>query len=250
MNLRKKIYFILLLLVTTSAQARVFDINKEVFAAYFGFTDGLSVVGSSAFKNEAGASVTYSSQVNYNYSGEFGFLVSNPYMSARFGFEVIKPQVLEGLSASNASATLYNMSSEIFGYLPKFGLEFGLRRDNTSRSFFSANGGYGSLTLKNVYSLTAAGTAAYPGMATTLDAKGGAVMFGGSLGHEMLLSDTTTMLFEIGYRYFKVSNLKYSSGGSFFGATYAAGDDVQNTGKAREIDLSGSYIGITFRFYM
>jgi hypothetical protein len=243
-------FFILFLCFASISEARVFNINKETFAAYFGFTGGPSFVGKSGFENEAAANVTYSSDVKYNYTGEFGCLVSNPYVSARFGLEILKPVILENLVAKNGAADLYSQTSEILGYLPKLSLEFNLRRDHVSRSFLTATSGYGYLTLKNIYTLAAAGTTAYPGMDTTMEAKGSAVMWGAGIGQEFLLSDTTTFLFEIGYRVFKVENMKYTRDGNYFGTAHASGADLQNNGSSRIIDLSGSFVGISFRFFM
>lgn len=241
---------VLFLFFGSIAQARVFDINRESSAAYFGVNGGPSFLVKSAFENEAGTNVTYSAGVGYNYAGEFGFLASSPYLSARFGFEIIKPTALENVVASGASGDLYSEASEVVGYSPKFGIEFNLRKTNDSRSFILTSMGYATVTLRNTYTLTSAGSAAYPGMSTILDARGGGALWAASLGQEMHLSDTTTFLFELGYRYLSIENLKYTNSGSYFGSSYASGDEVQNNGSARKLNLSGSFVGVTFRFYL
>src|SRR5438445_10814477 len=104
----KRLVPLALVLLSASAEARVFDLNHESGAAYFGFTGGPSSVGQSAFENEAGTSVTISNEVKYSYSGEFGFIYSKPAASVRFGFEIIKPQSLENLVGKNSTTDLYS----------------------------------------------------------------------------------------------------------------------------------------------
>lgn len=137
-----------LIVGTLPAQAKVFDLNTESFAAYFGFTGGPSSIGKSAYENEAGAGVTFTNSVAYNYSGEFGFLYSRPSVSMRFGFEFLRPQLIENLVGRSSSSDLYSETSDILGYVPKFSMEFNLRKDQVSRSFVSASAGYATVTLK------------------------------------------------------------------------------------------------------
>lgn len=240
----------LLLFLGASAEARVFDMSKETTAAYFGFTGGPSALGSAAFENEAGTSVTFSDEVKYNYTGEFGFLYSRGPMAFRFGLEILKPQSLSGLSAKNGSTELYTENSDLLGYMPKIGLEFNLQKTNIYRSFIAGSVGYAALTLKNVYTLTSAGSTAYPGMDTTMEAKGTGIMYGLSAGAEVLMTDTTTVVLEGGYRRLSIDNMKYSRSGSYFGSTVSDGDTMQDNGSARKFDLSGFYLGLAFRFYL
>lgn len=241
-----------LLLTATSAQARVFNINKETFAAYFGVGAGGSQVGTGALDNEASSSVTYSGTVNYNYTGEFGFIYSRPAASLRFGFEVLKPTNLEGSSAENAGTELYSANSEILGYAPKIALELNLHGNNTSRSFVSVGVGTASITLKNDYTLTAAGQAAYPGVADHgIEAKGSATMINASLGYEGLLTDTTTIVVEFGYRQLNIDNLEYTKSVTTFKGPVSSGDKVTDiSGGSRDLNLSGGYITLGFRFYL
>lgn len=246
----KRLLLLAILFSVASAHARVFDLNRENFATYFGVTGGPSAVAQAAFENEAGSSVTISNKVEYNYSGEFGFIYSQPIISARFGFEILKPQALQNLVGRNGSTDLYSASSDILGYIPKLIFDINLRRNNDSRSFISGTVGYATVTLKNSYTLTAAGQAAYPGMDDKMEAKGTGVLYAASLGHETFLTDTTTMLFEAGYRWLNITNFKYTRSGNYFGSAHTDGDAVLNNGSQRTMGLSGLYIGLSFRFYM
>lgn len=235
-----------------AAEARVFNINKETFAAYFDIGAGGSQLNTSALDGEAGAGITYSGKVSYNYSGEFGFIYSHPYVSLRFGLEILKPLALEGATASNGSDDLYTANSEVFGYAPKIGIEFNLHGNNTSRSFVAVGVGSASVTMKNSYTLTAAGQTAFPGVANhDIETKGSGTLLNASLGYEGLLTDTTTIVVEFGYRQMKVDNLEYTGSATTFQGAVSSGDKVTtSSGAARELDFSGAFIVLGFRFYL
>jgi hypothetical protein len=66
-----------------------------------------------------------------------------------------------------------------------------------------------------------------------------------------LLSDTTTYAFEFGYRYLKIDNMKYSGDANVFGTAHTSGEAMKTlAGADRNIDLSGIYISMSFRFYL
>ncbi|MEN0060222.1 MAG: hypothetical protein AAGB31_15395 [Bdellovibrio sp.] len=238
-------------LSSSVAQARVFNINKETFAAYFLMTAGGSQIGTAAVDGEAGTGLTYSNGVNYNYTGEFGFLYSRPAASLRFGFEILKPVNLES-TAKNSSSSLYSAEGEILGYVPKVALELNLHGSNTYRSFFAATVGAAQVTLKNNYTLTTAGQAAYPSVSNhEVEGKGSSTLLSASLGYEGIMSDTTTILVEFGYRQLKFDSLKYTKDVTTFSGAKASGDTmVKSTGENRELDFSGGFISIGFRFYL
>ncbi|KHD89231.1 MAG: hypothetical protein OM95_05315 [Bdellovibrio sp. ArHS] len=246
-----KFLFLSFFLLSSTAQARVFNIQKETFAAYFLASGGASAIGTKALDGEAGATLSYGGNVNYNYSGEFGFLYSVRYLNFRFGFEILKPSALDS-TANNGTDDLYSADSQILGYVPKVGLEVNLQSTNTYRSFVSASAGLANVTLKNAYTLTTAGQTAFPGVADhTAESKGTATSLQASLGYEGVLSDTTTILVEFGYRQLKIDNLKYTKDVTTFSGAKSSGDAVlTSTGEQRELDFSGGFISLGFRFYM
>lgn len=241
----------LLLVVGVSAEARVFNVNNEAFAAYFLMTGGGSVLGTTAVDGESGTNVTFSGGTNYNYTGEFGFLYSTPYLGFRFGFEVIKPFALDS-TANDGTSDLYSVTSALVGYAPKLTVDVNIHRANTSRSFLTATIGNASLTMKNEYTLTAAGQSAFPGVANhTTESKGDGILYAASLGYEGLLADTTTILVEFGYRQVKINNLNYTKDVTTFTGAQTSGSPVLNSsGTQRQLDLSGGFISLGFRFYM
>ena len=225
--------------------------NKETFAGYFSLSGGSSMLGQQAYEGEA-SGVTYSSKVGYNYGGEFGVVYVRSATSLRFGMEIIKPKALDNVKGSNASSTaLYNLKSDVTGIVPKLTVDFNLRTTPQARSFVTASAGYANVTVKNTYDLTAAGTAAYPGMDTTMEAKGTGTQLAASLGQEGVLSDNTTYIFEIGYKQLSIGDLKYSKDANLFGTSHSSGDAVKKAdGTGRDLNLGGMVISLGFRFYM
>lgn len=241
----------LLILFSSSAQARVFNINKETSAAYFLVSAGGSQVGTAAVDGESGTNVSFSGGSNYNYSGEFGFLYSRPLASLRFGFEIFKPMALES-TANNGTSDLYSVKGDILGYIPKLSLEVNVHGTPTYRSFVAVTVGSANITMKNNYVLTAAGQAAFPGVADhEAESKGSGTLLSASLGYEGILSDTTTVVVEFGYRQLKIDNLKYSKDVTTFSGSKTSGDALlDSSGNQRELDFSGGFIALGFRFFM
>jgi hypothetical protein len=240
-----------LLLFPLMGEARVFDFNRETFAAYFMGTAGTSAMGTSAVKGESGSTIAFSDESKTIYSGEFGFLYSLPQVSFRFGFEYLSPASIKDASANNGTSDLYTVNSVTQAYIPKLTVEINVRGAGDARSFVGITAGSANFTLKNDYTLTAAGSALWPGMDTSAEGKGTGTLMALSLGHEGLLSDTTTYAFEFGYRYLKIDNMEYSSNANVFGTSHSSGDAMKTqAGSARDIDLSGIYLGLSFRFYL
>lgn len=234
-----------------SGHARVFDLSRETFAAYFMGSAGISALGSGAVSGESGSTVTFSEESKNLYSGEFGFMYSRPQVSFRFGLEFLSPSAMKESVANNGTSDLYAVDSMIQAYVPKLTVEINVRGAAQQRSYVGFAVGSANLTLKNDYTMKAAGSALWPGMDTAAEGKGSGTLMAMSLGHEGLLSDTTTYALEFGYRYLKIDNMKYSSAANLFGTSHASGDAMKTqAGANREIDLSGIYIGLSFRFYL
>lgn len=246
----QSLLFMFFLLTTLPVQARVFDINRDSVAPYFMASGGGSQVATASLDGEGSNGVTFSGAVNYLYTGEFGLLYSRSAASVRFGFEILKPNLLEAI-AKSGTTELYNATSELLGYVPKITLELNLHKTQNYRSFVSLGAGLASLTMKNSYVLTADGQAAYPGVADhTAESKADTTLASAALGYEGLLSDTTTILVEFGYRQLKFDNFKYTKEVTTFSGAKTAGDQLlTNTGVNRILDFSGGYLSLGFRFY-
>lgn len=248
--MKKTALLLLALCLGPAAEARVFDISKESFAAYFLMSGGTSALGTTAVKDEGALGLKYSGEMNYNYSGEFGFLYSRQRLGLRFGIEIFKPTALESNVTSNSNP-VYTAESSLMGYAPKLALEFNLHGNPVSRSYVSLAGGLANITMKNDY-VFASGQSTFPGMADhSIEAKGSSTLLAASLGYENILTDTTTISVEFGYRQMKVNNLQYTKDVSTFGGAKSSGDKVTNAdGSARSLDFSGGFISLGFRFYL
>lgn len=238
------------LLIATSAQARVFNLGGESFAGYFSVGGGSSI-GTSAVDNESGPGISFSKKSEYAYSGEFGVLYTASRLGFRVGIEILKPQLAEG-NASDGSGDLYSYSSEVMAYAPKLGLEINLDQTSQSRSFISIAGSFVDVTMKNDYVLTAAGQTAYTGVYShATESKGSATSLSASLGYEGVFTDTTTLVFEMGYRQLNVNNFKYSKSVTTFSGAKNSGDAVVDSdGKARALNMGGFFLALGFRFYL
>lgn len=247
----------LLLIFSSFAEARVFNINKERFAGYFSVTGGGSYIGDNGIAGAAGTGLTYSEETKYNFTGEFGFAYSLPKLTVRFGFELFKPSVLTS-AGSDGATKLYTVESNVQGFIPKFGIDLNLHGNVQSRSFINITGGLGDVKLINDYALTADGQTVYTGVSDhSTEAKGSGTLLSASLGYEGILADTSTVVVEFGYRQLNIDNLKYSSGATTFSPTGAGSSTVtsgekvlKSDGSSRELNLSGPFLSIGFRFYM
>ena len=212
-------------------------------------TDGPSALKQAAFLDEASSSITYDKSQTYNYSGEFGFLYSTPAVSFRFGFEVLKPPALTSVTATNGGATAYTLNSTYTGFAPKLGVEINLKKSSTWRLFLMGFYGSASVSYKNDYTIVNYA----PITDHSEEFKGSAALYGGTLGFEGLLTDTTTYLIEAGFRRLDVTNLNYSKDVTtgIDNKAHAAGDPALDVnGNQRTLDFSGAYLSIGFRFYM
>lgn len=243
--------FVFSSLFVFSASARTLDINNESLAAYIVATGGGSALATSALDGEAGSAVRYEPGVNYNYTGEFGFIYSRPRFSLRFGFEIIRPWVLDS-SATESGVELYKVKSDILGYAPKVAAELNLQSSARSRSFISVGVGAVSVRMKNTYEMTTDGQSSFPGVTDhVVEAKGATSLMSAALGYEGAIFDTNTMVIEFGYRQLTINNLSYSKDVTTFSGAEQTGDSVlTSTGAPREMNMSGGFIALGFRFYL
>lgn len=246
----RRLYFVFLFLTTVPAQARVFDINRDSVAPYFMGTGAGVQVATSSLDGEGVDGVTFTGTVNYLYTGEIGVLYSRSAASLRFGFEILKPNVLESTAQSGATE-LYTVNSVLIGYVPKVIFELNLQKTQKFRSFLALGAGLASMNMKNSYTLTADGQAIYPGVADHIaDSKADTTLISAALGYEGLLSDTTTILVEFGYRQLKFDNFKYTKEVTTLSGAKVSGDKLlTNSGLDRVLNFSGGFASLGFRFY-
>lgn len=245
---------LLILFVTSICDARVFSLEKETIAPYIKATYGTSSIAKTHFEDTAGTGVSISESVSANLGGEFGVIFSAPKIVFKLGVEVIKPADLKEVSGNDISGTsMYTMTSGIQGIIPKAGLDIAFRTTSNSRTFVALGGGAGTVTYKNSYTLTAAGQTAFPGIVDySEEGSGTATLMEGSFNYEVLMNDTTTVTFELGYRSFSITSYKYKEAVTTIdGTTHAKNDSVLNfDGSAKASNLSGPFVGLAFRIYL
>ena len=236
-----------------SSQARVFNVKDERFAAYLRGSYAPTVFENTLNSGSHGANSTLDSKSAYNLSAEFGFIYSLENMGFRFGLEVIRPPDKKNETGTNAGGTpLYSLTSEISAVVPKLGMDFNLKRWNITKLYMGIALGYASLAARNSYTMTAAGTAQYPGVTDfDEDLRSGAPLYEGLLGYEALFNDTTTVAVEAVYRSLIFKDAKHNKAGTNFHGAFAKGDGALNDdGSARTLNLSQFYIGINGRFWI
>lgn len=258
-----KNFFQLILVLTVSgfaipSHARVFDLGRESVAAYFRGTGGLSHVGNEAFIHSSGNQSVMDAEVDYNFSGEIGLVVAlMEQLRAKMGLELLQTKSLETTATDINGMELFTLTSDVFVMNPTFTLEYAHYSSSGLRFFTYAGIGWANVTLENKYDMTALGSGIYGGV-TDYTEKSGTERFSYHLGIglETHFSDTSTFVFDVGYRLLSVDGLKYKSSESTInGATPPVpvnkGDPVRNMdGTARTFDLGGFYIGLGFRFYL
>lgn len=221
--------------------------DKEAFASYFLLTGGLSAIKDQAFALESTAT-TYDSEVKTNIGGEIGFSYITGRAAWRFGFEIIKPGTLSGVSAQASGSEIYQLKSDLSCYIPKLGIELIVRQTPGMRLAILGYAGTASLSLKNDYTQLSVS----PNGDFSLEAKSSANLMGGGFLGEFYMMDTTTFILEAAYRDLKFKDIKYSKdvAAGFNGAITAGDSMVDNTGAKRSIDFSGAYVSIGFRFWL
>lgn len=244
---------IILLLSVERLWARVFRMNNETFATYFGGSYGPSSLKQTHFAETSGTGATIDKSVDTNYSGEFGVLFRGTKVGLRLGVEAINPSTVSKAIGSDAGGVkLYDFQSNISALVPKISLEFNLKSTDTWRTFIVLGGGTATATYKNTYALTAEGQTAFPGVADfSEEGTATALLYEGALGFETLMSDTTTIVIGLGYRQLNVAGYKYKAAVVSFDGSHATGDPVLNAdGTNKASNYTGAHASILFRFYL
>jgi hypothetical protein len=243
----------LILSFGAKAEARVFRLQSETVAAYFGGTYGSSEILQSHFSGMSGNGVTIDGSAKINTAGEFGFLFTSRSVGLRLGVEVIRPITITDAMGSDAGGVkLYDFESTISATIPKVAIELNVRTTDRWRLYATFAAGTASVTYKNSYTLTTDGQTAFPGLANFSDeATGTGQLFEGGMGFETLMNDTTTVAFTVANRNLSVSNFKHKYAVTNFTGTQASGDSVFNSDSSvPQTDFGGITAGLLFRFYL
>jgi hypothetical protein len=248
-----RIILFVLLVLPLSLQARVFNINDETIATTVKGAWSPSSVLQNHFADTSGADITIDDAVNFNLGGEIGLVFTAPRAAFRLSIESIHPNPIVAKSGTNSAAQkMFAFDSDISVLLPKADIDFTIKSGDTWRIFFSLGGGVGTLSYKNSYALTAAGQTAFAGLVDfSEEGTSTATMMEGAINFEHLFTDTTTIVFELGYRQLKFDSMIFSKNVTSFTGAHRKGDVVLNADStAKQVDFTGFAGGICFRFYL
>lgn len=251
-QLRSLALVLVILSVSSQSSAMIFDMNLEKFAAYFRANYAPTTSNKATYEKSSPFSEVYTGDLTVIYGAEFGFVYSTRFLNIRFGLDVIRPPTLK-VEAANVSGTkLYDLTSDISAITPKIGIEYNVRQWKNSRIFLNANYGQSTLGLNNAYAFTASGAAApIGGVDHTEEGRASATLIEESLGYEVLMFDTTTVVFDLGYRSLKFASITHNRDATTLQGAKVKGDAMLNTdGTNRQVDLTGYYAGIQFRFWV
>lgn len=241
------------LIFITSAQARVFSLADQAVASYFkGFTSPSGVL-QTPFAGTMGSGSSVVEKYGSSIAGEVGVVFTSTQAAFSLGVELIHPKALSHVDGvDSASQVLYNLDADVSALIPKAGLDFIIKKGDHSRFYLNMSGGVGTLTYSNHYAFTAAGQTAFANLADfTEEGAASATLMEASLGYEQFLSDSTTMVFEGGYRQLNFSAITYKTAITDFSGAHAKGDNVLNLdGTPKTINFTGSFAALTFRFYL
>ncbi len=247
-----KVLFLGFYFVPSLAQARLFSFNNETVAPYFNLRGGMSQLGSDPYQWQSVG--TYSGdKFDFTYGGEFGLYLRGAGMGLRVGALVQTfDDVSGGLGSDSSGNVLFSVVSQgrLFG--PSFAFDIQFAEQPTHLWKLVLGGGYQWAQFENDYSVTAQGQPFVSGQ-SQFSEKYKAQLYYAMIGvsGEIVLTDTTTVEFLLGYHYSFPAEWKYSGGGENFSGIYQEGDKVQyEDGTDKSLDLSYPFIQIGFNFYI
>lgn len=238
------------------ASARVFNYKETGLAAYIRGTGGLSSVGQEAFIHSSGAQTnSVDGRSNYDYSGELGFMFGfGPDFHLRLGAELIQHRPVSEASGTDTSGTsLFTLNSSVTVFNPNVSFEYAFKTFGDSRFYFLGGVGLADVTIDNAYTMTSPGTSDYSVNDFTEKLSGSGISEHLGVGFETLFTDNVTISFDAGYRYLKVNKFKYKSDVKSIlvpGGAKAGDQALNDDGSARQLDLGGLLLGVTFKFYL
>lgn len=255
MRFKRQLVLMVFIFGTELAQAKLFNFSNASVAAYVGggwapaFVNTLNSKSSS----NAATSVNVNSEHPYNLSGEFGFMTGGAKANIGFGLELMRGKELsDEIGRTSSGSELYSMTSEISVLIPKVRIELVVKSWPKSRLYLGGEAGWATLVARNSYTFTAAGQTEYSGLADFYEElRGMTPVYGGSLGWEKIMSDTTTIILHGGYRGIVFNEVNHNRDVTTFQGAVSKGDLAKDSsGNNRSIDLTSYYVGLFFRFWI
>ncbi len=218
--------------------------TRETTGSYLTGTMGNVSVNQNLYQNES--SVTnYTEGVNTLMGGEFGLFRVTERATFKLGFEILIPKAIKVATASSGGVTQYNINSTGIIYSPKFGMDLNMLFGSMYRWIISGSIGMARLSQKNEYKETI-----LPVGDHTVEYMGDTITWTASTGIEYYIMDTTTLVFEVGYRSLNFQSIKYAKSVTTFTGEQNGSDTAHEySGADRTANFSGIVGGLGFRFY-
>jgi hypothetical protein len=240
--------------VCFSAQARVFIYQEHHVAAVLEGAFGSTLMNQDGFSANMGNGVDFSDRYQFMTSGKLG-------MSFKLGgdlqilvaAEIMKPLSVKDVRGKNASGVeYYQFSSSAFVLNPMAQMEWTYSYGATWRSFFFGGMGMGRLMMENKFDMTPDGATDLGVASYTEKMRGDALNGMLGFGFETYFVDSSTFVFKVGQRLFKVYKLTHTNDAvTVAEGSVSDGDTVHNAdGSNRHVDLSGPFVEMGFRFYI
>ncbi len=247
--------FLLLFVVAlpSFAWARKFDFKNEAIATYFKGTYGPSQVLLAPYGESSGEETTaFDQKIDTNYSGEFGLLLSTSTLTIKVAVELLLPKHISDVRGKNAAGEeLFILDTQTSALIPMAYIDYNFYTFSTSKAFIGGGLGYAYIKMENSYEFTDTGRTTY-GLADFVEkGEGQTVSAHVYAGYEMLFADNATVVFDVGYRKLYANTLNHLNAVTTFNGPVARGAQVvKNDSGPRDVDFSGAYVGLAFRFYI
>jgi hypothetical protein len=248
-------------LVAVPTQARVFSFQDNWVSAYLRGTGGPSQVGDSAYADTSGDLTSFDgSEPDFNFSGELGFaFMLGDKFALRIGIEGLRSK---GVEATGNSVLLSSKHMDVESVVSSFNTlltaEYEFAERDGLRYFWFGGGGYGKAKVTNDYTTTGVAIAEYGGGTPTSYKEAwyqNVMTYHFGVGMETYMLDNVTFNLEAGYRYMPINKF-YSEdsqtvlrGGAPSSVSKGA-TVMDNNGSQVELDMSGFFVGVAFRFYI
>lgn len=239
-----------LALITSVAEARNLDLKNERLAPFLRGTFGYCLAGTSAFGGSSGNDTTFDKSANFSTGGEFGFIVTGQSLAMRISIEYLIPKQLTSVDGLNAAGTRqFSLESKMGALIPQVNFDMNLRTTNSSRFFVGGGVGMATLTLDNEYTMAPGNSY---GLADHVESGEGRTLGGqGYVGYETHFTDVVSISLDLGYRYYNFTTINSTKNVTSFTGAQTAGQPLKDmAGGDRQINLSGPFSALTFRFYL